>query len=87
MNELAAEFIFPVVLSTQWTSIYDKEIQKLLGFYSLRSYVLDTSSSRSLYLGVCPVQFAVYLRLRAVIDIGCCTNSSLIVVNCALSLK
>ena len=56
------------ILSTQWTSIYDKEIQQLLGFYSLCYYVLDILGSRSVYLGVCPVQFAIYLRLRAVID-------------------
>ena len=43
-------------------------------FYSLCSYVLDKFSSRSVYLGVCPVQFAVYLRLRAVRNIGCCSQ-------------
>ena len=69
MNHKFAEHIFPVVLSTQWTSIYDKEIQELLGFYSLCSYVFDKSSSRSVYLRVCPIQFALYLRLRAAMDI------------------
>ena len=68
MNEVFAEHIFPVELSTQWISTYDKEIQQLLGFYSLCYYVLDICSSRSVYLGVCPVQFALYLRLRVVID-------------------
>ena len=68
MNREFAERTFPVVLSTQWTSIYDKEIQQLLGFYSLCSYVLDKCSSRSVYLSVCPVQFALYLRLRVVVD-------------------
>jgi len=57
---------FPVVLSTQWTSIYDKEIQELLGFYFVCSYVLDKCGSRSASLGVCPVQFALYVKLRTV---------------------
>jgi len=64
MNEYFAEKTFPVVLSTQWTSIYDKEIQELLGFYSLCSYVFDKCSSRSVYFCVCPVQFALYVKLR-----------------------
>jgi len=70
MNKKFAERTFPVVLSTQWTSIYDKEIQELLGFYSLCSYVLDKCSSRSVYLGVCPVQFAHYLKLRTKLSHG-----------------
>jgi len=39
-------------------------MQELLGFYSLCSYVLDKCSSCSVYLGVCPVQFAHYVKLR-----------------------
>jgi len=68
VNELFAEKTFPVVLSTHWSNIYDKEIQQLLGFHSLCSYVLNKSSSRSVYLGVCPVQFALYVKLRTAID-------------------
>ena len=73
MNQVFAEKMFPVVLSTQWTSIYDKEIQQLLGFYFLCSYVLDKYvldkySSRSVFLGVCSVQFALYLILRVVLN-------------------
>jgi len=64
MNKVFADMTFPVVLSTQWTSIYDKEIQELLGLYSLCSYVLDECSSRSVYLCVCPVQFALYVKVR-----------------------
>jgi len=63
-NKSLAERTFPVVLSTQWTCIYDKEIQQVLGFFSLCSYVLDKCSSRSVHLGVCPVQFALYVKLR-----------------------
>ena len=36
--------------------------------------LLDKSSICSVYLGVCPVQFAVYLRLRAVGYIKCCSQ-------------
>jgi len=64
MNQTFAEKTFPVMLSTQWTCIYDKEIQQVLGFYSLSSYVLDKCSSRSVYLGVCPVQFALFVKVR-----------------------
>ena len=74
VNQNFAETTFAVAVSTQWTGVYDKEIQELLGFYSLCTYVLDKFSSRSVYLGVCPVQFAVYLKLRAVRDIGCCSQ-------------
>jgi len=66
MNLFFAERTFPVILSTQWTSVYDKEIRELLGFHSLCSYVLDKCSSRSVYLGVCSVQFALYVKLRTV---------------------
>ena len=68
MNQQFAERTFPVVLSTKFTNIYDKEIQELLGFYFLYFYVLDKCRSRSVYLGVCPVQFALYLRARIVRD-------------------
>jgi len=71
MNKWFAERMFPVVLSTHWMSIYDKEIQDRLGFYSLCSYVLDKCSGRSVYLGVCPVQFALYVKLRAACREGC----------------
>jgi len=64
MNEEFAERTFLVVLSTHWSSIYENEIQQLLGFHSLCSYVLDKSSSRSVHLGVCPVLFALYVKLR-----------------------
>jgi len=66
INQVIAERTFTVVLSTQWTSIYDTEIQEMLGFYYVCSYVLDKCSSRSVYLGVCPVQFALYVKLRSV---------------------
>ena len=69
-NQVFAEETFTVLLSTNWSSIYDKEIQEMLGFHSLYFYVLDKSSSRLVYFDVCPVQFALYLRLRAVTDTG-----------------
>jgi len=68
MNHQFAEKTFPVVLSTHLSSIYDKEIQQLLGFHSLCSCVLNKSSSRSVYLAVCPVQFAHYLKLCTAMD-------------------
>jgi len=68
MNHWFAEKTSPVVLSTHWSNIYDKEIQQLLGFQYLCSYVLNKSSSCSVYLGVCPVQFALYVKVCTVID-------------------
>ena len=67
-NQQFAELSFPVILSTQWSEIYDKEIQSMLGFYSLCSYVLDKAGSRSVYLGVCPVLFSLYLKVRCLTD-------------------
>jgi len=39
-------------------------IIRYTGYYSLCSYVLDKCSSRSVYLGVCPVQYTHYVKLR-----------------------
>jgi len=78
-NQQFAERTFPVVLSTQWTSFYDKEIQALLGFHSLCCFVLDPSR-RSVYLGVCPVQFALYVKLRTVSAQG--FNNRTVLIKC-----
>ena len=34
-NKVLAERTFPVLLTTQWTAVYDKELQALLGMCSL----------------------------------------------------
>lgn len=47
--------------------MHDKEIQQLLGFYSLCSYInnkISTAQNYSVCLRVCPVLFAVYLKGR-----------------------
>jgi len=69
-NQLFAEQTFPVVLSTQWSAVYDKEIQAMLGFYSLCTYVIDVTAAVSplVYLGVCPVQFALYIKVRSELE-------------------
>jgi len=67
-NRWFAENSFPVILSTQWIGLYDKEIQEMLGFYSLCSYVLNKAGSRSVCLGVCPIQFSLYLKVRCCFD-------------------
>jgi len=65
-NELFAERTFPVALSTQWSEIYDKRIQQMLGFYTLCDYILNsrfnTVCRPSVFLSVCPVQFVIYLK-------------------------
>ena len=69
MNQQFAESSLPVMLSTQWTSVYDKELQEMLGLYSLCSFIFyKTDHRRSVYLGVCPVLFAQYLKCRCAAD-------------------
>jgi len=63
MNSRFAERAFPVQLSTQWTEIYDNDIQELLGFHSLCTYIMTQGNRRAVCLGVCLVQFALYLKL------------------------
>ena len=58
----------PVLISTQWTAVYDEEIQAVLGFYSLSAFVRSKAERRSVQLGVCPVQFAHYLKLRSAME-------------------
>jgi len=70
MNKLFAEIMFPVSLSTQWTAAYDAEIQRVLGFYALCSFVSDAERSRDVYLGICPIQFSIYLKIRCALDQG-----------------
>ena len=68
-NQLFAEFALPIVLSTQLTSIYDKELQEMLGLFSLCSFIFyKTDRRHSVYLGACPVQFALYLKWRCAVD-------------------
>ena len=59
---------FPVVISTEWLEIFDSGIQAVIGFYSLCSFIESKAVRRSVYLGVCPVHFAHYLKLRCVVD-------------------
>jgi hypothetical protein len=61
-NSFFAERTLPVILSTEWTEIYDREIQAILGFYSLCSYLLKCNSL--VYLGVCPILYILYLMVR-----------------------
>ena len=63
INEEFAENSLPVIISTQWTSVYDKELQEMLGLYTLCSFIFyKTDRRRFVYLGVCPVLFAYYLK-------------------------
>jgi len=64
-NRLFAELTIPVVLSTEYAAIYDKKIQEMLGFYSLCAHIIDASLGCSVYLGVCPVQFSLYVKVCA----------------------
>ena len=48
--------------------MYDEEIQAVLGFYSLSAFVRSKAERRSVQLGVCHVQFALYLKLRCALE-------------------
>ena len=62
-NVWFAEKTIPFVLSTCLTSLYDAQIQAMLGFFSLCSFMIDkTRGTRSVFAGLCPVQFALYLK-------------------------
>jgi len=67
----------PVPLTTELTAVYDSEIQQLLGFLSLGEFVCNAAGSRSVKLGVCPAQFAMYLKCRSAADqTTFCSSSS-----------
>ena len=70
-NQVFSEDTFPVLLSTQWTAVYDAELQALLGLCSLCAFVSNRTDARSVCLAVCPVQFVLYLKARCVIDQHC----------------
>ena len=67
-NRRFAQRTFPVVISTEWIQIFDSGIQSVIGFYSLCSFIQSKAVRRSVYLGVCPVHFA--LKLRCAVDAG-----------------
>ena len=67
-NKRFAENAFPVLLSTQWTAVYDAELQALLGLCSLCAFVSNRTDARSVCLAVCPVLFVLYLKARCCID-------------------
>ena len=63
-NQLIAEFAFSVFVSTQWTAVYDAELQALLGLCSLCAFVSNRTDVRSAWVAVCPVQFVLYPKAR-----------------------
>lgn len=68
-NKNYYEYALPVILYTKWTSVYDKELQAMLGFNSICSFIFyETSRHHSVSLGVCPVLFALYLKYRCAAD-------------------
>ena len=81
LHSFIAELILPVALSTQWTAVYDDDIQKMLGFYCLCSFVFDPRDSRVVHLGICPVQFSYYLKTLCTVIIGqrFCKDHNLII--------
>lgn len=69
-NKMIAEEIFSVVLSTEWTDVYDSSLQQILGHYSLCAFIFDvTDRSRSVYQGICPILYALYLKWRFAVDL------------------
>ena len=70
-NKQFADHTFPVLLTTQWAAVYDKELQALLGLCSLCRFVSNRTDARSVCLAVCPVKFVLYLKLRCAHDQRC----------------
>ena len=73
-NQRFAEQAFSVLLSTQWTAVYDAELQALLGLCSLCAFVSNRRDARSMCLAECPVQFVLYLKVRCALDQRCTTG-------------
>ncbi len=59
-----AEQSFPFLLTTQWTEMYDRELQQMLGLSALCRFVIHGSDNGTVHIPVCPVQFALYLKAR-----------------------
>jgi len=74
LNKWFADLLLPVPVSNQWSAVYDTDIQYLLGFYSLCSFIFGKNYcryptlDRNVHLGICLMHFLLYLRLRCVID-------------------
>ena len=67
-NRLVSEYGFSLLLSTQWIEMYDRELQQVLGLAALCRFVIHGSDNRSVHLPVCPVQFALYLKVCCALD-------------------
>src|SRR5207244_7421163 len=69
-NKWCAEFTLPVLLSTRWIEMYDRELQQMLGLSALCRFVIHGSDNRPVHLPVNPVQFALYLKARCLLKSG-----------------
>lgn len=67
-NKSFADSKFPFVLSTEWTGVFDKELQALLGLCSLCAFLYNRTDDCSLSLPVCPITFILYLKLRCTVE-------------------
>ena len=74
-NQWFTEQAFPVLLSTQWTAVYDAELQALLGLCSLCAFVSNRTDVRSACLAVCPVLFVLYLKVRCAYHKNCAADA------------
>lgn len=77
-NQQFAEHALPVAFSTHYSSIYDNELQEMLGLYSLFSFIWHRIDRCPLAnLAAYPVQFALYLKVRcAVVQLECLEQSN-----------
>ncbi len=63
-NKQFAEQSFPVLLTTRWIDMYDRELQQTLGLSALCRFVIHGSDNGAVHIPACPVQFAIYLKAR-----------------------
>jgi len=73
-KRMLAELESPLILSLTKRQSFDKKVPELVGLHSLYSYVLARATAleevrhrHCVYIGVCPVQFALYLKCRCAI--------------------
>ena len=57
-------------LNTEWSIIYDRQIQTILGFMSLTRHLASRQDGAPQVTPLCPVLFMLYIRLKCLLKLG-----------------
>ena len=57
-------------LNTEWSVIYDRQIQTILGFMSLTRHLVSRQDGAPQVTPLCPVLFMLYIRLKCLLKLG-----------------